>query len=520
MSCLPVCCLRDGLSSGQRRGRTQVSALRERARRGKKKISPASLHEGPGFSSYGRAGKRLLPEIVQVVQTGGNLPAIQGFSGGKAFDRPGRAWNGIMSMNAVVISLFLGGLALCIVTGASLLWALAFGLLCFTGHAFRLGFRPREIVGLCGRGVRTIGNILKIFVLIGMLTAVWRSAGTIPYIIHHCLPWVDPAHFHLWVFLLCSLLSLLLGTSFGTASTLGVVFMLLARTAGLDPLLTAGAVMSGIYVGDRSSPMSSSAALVCALTGTSIYDNVRLMWRTSLLPFFLVCLAYVLLPSARAESLPHVDGLFADGLVLDVRALLPAVFMLVPLLLRWDVKKIMACSILAGCVVSLAVQQMAPAALLRCLVLGYEPPAGMEMLSGGGLLSMAQVAGIVLLTSAYAGLLEATGLLDGLSSLCKRLSLRLGAFRTTVLAGLPVAAVSCNQTLGIMLTKQLCAPLWQNGKEMVLPLENGIALLAAIIPWSIAGSVPCAIMGVGPECLPYAFYLYMVPLTDMLLRRR
>lgn len=144
----------------------------------------------------------------------------------------------------------------------------------------------------------------------------------------------------------------------------------------------------------------------------------------------------------------------------------------------------------------------------------------MGVCAGGGLLSMAQVAGIVLLTSAYAGLLEATGLLDGLSSLCKRLSLRLGAFRTTVLAGLPVAAVSCNQTLGIMLTKQLCAPLWQNGKEMVLPLENGIVLLAAIIPWSIAGSVPCAIMGVGPECLPYAFYLYMVPLTDMLLRRR
>ena len=370
-------------------------------------------------------------------------------------------------MNAVVISLFLGGLALCIISGASLLWALAFGLLCFSGHAFRLGFRPREIVGLCGRGVRTIGNILKIFVLIGMLTAVWRSAGTIPYIIHHCLPWVDPAHFHLWVFLLCSLLSLLLGTSFGTASTLGVVFMLLARTAGLDPLMTAGAVMSGIYVGDRSSPMSSSAALVCALTGTSIYDNVRLMWRTSLLPFFLVCLAYVLLPSARAETLPHVDGLFADGLVLDARALLPAVFMLVPLLLRWDVKKIMACSILAGCVVSLTVQQMSPTALLRCLAYGYEPPAGMEML-----------------------------------------------------AGLPVAAVSCNQTLGIMLTRQLCAPLWQDRKEMVLPLENGIVLLAAIIPWSIAGSVPCAIMGVGPECLPYAFYLYMVPLTDMLLRRR
>ena len=394
-----------------------------------------------------------------------------------------------MPMNVVVISLFLGGLALCIRTGVSLLWALAFGLLCFSGQAFRQGFRPREIIALWGRGVRTIGDILKIFVLIGMLTAVWRSAGTIPYIIHHCLPWVDPAHFHLWVFLLCSLLSLLLGTSFGTVSTLGVVFMLLARTAGLDPLMTAGAVMSGIYVGDRSSPVSSSAALVCALTGTSIYDNVRLMWRTSLLPFFLVCLAYVLFPSARAESLPYMDGLFADGLAPDARALLPAVFMLVPLLLRWDVKKIMSCSIIAGCVVSLTVRQMAPAALLRCLVYGYEPPAGMEMLAGGGLLSMVQVAGIVLLTSAYAGLLEATGLLDGLSALGRCLALRLGAFRTTVLAGLPVAAVSCNQTLGIMLTSQLCAPLWRDRKKMVLPLENGIVLLAAATDGHAAASL-------------------------------
>lgn len=422
-------------------------------------------------------------------------------------------------MNAVILSLFLGGLLLCISTGASLLWALAFGLLCFAGHALYLGVRPREVVVLCGRGVRTIGNILKIFALIGLLTAVWRSSGTIPYIIQQCLSLVDPAHFPLWVFLLCGLLSLLLGTSFGTASTLGVVFMLLARTAGLDPLLTAGAVMSGIYVGDRGSPMSSSAALVCALTGTTIYANVRLMGRSVLLPFALVCLAYIAVPSAATHELPEASGLFGNGLILDIRALLPAACMVVPLLFRLEVKKVMLCSILAGCAVSVLVQGMSFPALLRCLLYGFEPPAGMEMLAGGGLLSMAGVAGIVLLTSAYAGLLEATGLLEGLACAARRLARRLGAFRTTVLAGLPVAAVSCNQTLGIMLTRQLCAPLWQDKREMVLPLENGIVLLAALIPWSIAGSVPCAIMGVGPECLPYAFFLYVVPLTDMLRQR-
>lgn len=423
-------------------------------------------------------------------------------------------------MNAVVLSLFLGGLALCITCDRSLLWALAFGLLCFMGQALWRGVPVRRIIALCIQGMRQLGNILTIFALIGMLTAVWRAAGTIPYIIHHCLPLVDPAYFPLWVFLLCSLLSLLLGTSFGTASTLGVVFMLLARTAGLDTLVTAGAVMSGIYVGDRCSPMSSSAALVCALTGTSIHDNVRLMWRASFLPFLLTCLAYAILPSGPAGGgLPPVGRFFADGLVTDAWSLLPAVFMLVPLCFRLEVKKIMMGSILAGCAVSLAARQMPFPVLLRCLVCGYEPPAGLELLAGGGLLSMAPVAGIVVLTSAYAGLMEATGLMAGVTVVGRKLARRLGAFRTTVLAAIPVAAVSCNQTLGIILTRQLCGPLWTDPRRMMLPLENGIVLLAALIPWSIAGSVPCAIMGVGAACLPYAFYLYFVPLADLLLRR-
>ena len=132
-------------------------------------------------------------------------------------------------------------------------------------------------------GVRSVRNILIIFGLIGMLTAVWRASGTLPFIIHHTLQWVDPAYFILWVFLLCCLLSLLLGTAFGSVSTLGVIFMMLARSAGLDELATAGAIMSGIYVGDRCSPVSSSAALVCALTNTNIYANMRRMWTTCLL---------------------------------------------------------------------------------------------------------------------------------------------------------------------------------------------------------------------------------------------
>ena len=178
----------------------------------------------------------------------------------------------------------------------------------------------------------------------------------------------------------------------------------------------------------------------------------------------------------------------------------------------------MSCSIIAGCVVSLTVRQMAPAALLRCLVYGYEPPAGMEMLAGGGLLSMVQVAGIVLLTSAYAGLLEATGLLDGLSALGRCLAPAAGGLSDHGAGGPACGRCKLQPDAWHHADQPAVRASWRDRKKMVLPLENGIVLLAAVIPWSIAGSVPCAIMGVGPECLPYAFYLYVVPLTDMLRR--
>ena len=213
-------------------------------------------------------------------------------------DKRGMAWNHVLlihtdakepDVKAIVLSVFLGGLAVCVLTGASVLWALLLGLACFAGYALRQGHAPRDVALMLWSGVRSVRNILIIFGLIGMLTAVWRASGTLPFIIHHTLQWVDPAYFILWVFLLCCLLSLLLGTAFGSVSTLGVIFMMLARSAGLDELATAGAIMSGIYVGDRCSPVSSSAALVCALTNTNIYANMRRMWTTSALPFALTC---------------------------------------------------------------------------------------------------------------------------------------------------------------------------------------------------------------------------------------
>lgn len=422
-------------------------------------------------------------------------------------------------MKGAVLGIFLIGLTACVLTGTAILWALLLGLLCFSAYALHQGHAPRAVGSMLLAGVRKVSNILVIFCLIGMLTAIWRAAGTIPLIIRDTLPWVDPASFFLSVFILCSLMSLLLGTSFGTVSTLGVIFMVLARTAGLNEGLTAGAIMSGIYVGDRCSPMSSSAALVCAITNTNIYDNIRRMWRTGAAPFLLTGLGYKLLsPGGAACVDAGAAGQLDAWFHLNGWALLPAAAIVALSLFRVEVKRAMTCSILAGCGVCLFLQGMSLSELLSCLLWGYRPPEGAEMLAGGGILSMRMVAGIVLLSSSYAGIFDATGLLRGFEEGIRHMAGHWGAFRATAAVSIPVSAISCNQTLATILTDQLCRQLAPTRQERAIHLENSVILIAALVPWSIACSVPCAALGVGMECLPYALYLYLVPVLNGLVR--
>ena len=415
----------------------------------------------------------------------------------------------------VTLGLFICGLAGCVLSGISLLWALGFGLVCFSGYARSVGLSFPVIARLLLQGVLRIANILTIFTLIGMLTGVWRISGTIPLLIDTALSLIDPTFFVLWSFLLCAALSSLIGTAFGTVSTLGVVCMLIAHTADFNEVLVGGAILSGIYVGDRCSPMSSSAALVCALTHTDIYGNFKRMLRNGALPFFLTCLGYALL------SLLGPEHVMPEGATDALRGyfrfnfwvLLPALIILIFGMLRIDVKKAMTTSIVAASGAAFIFQGASPSALLSSMVLGYQAPfEELATLSGGGIISMADVAAIVAISSSYSALFEKSGLLDSFEYMIERLALHIGAFRATTLVGLLTTGLSCNQTLSIILTRQLCAHAQHNRREMAMYLENSVVVLSAVLPWSIAFSMCGLTLQQGPEIIPFALYLWMLPL--------
>lgn len=424
-----------------------------------------------------------------------------------------------MGLEAWVLGAFLVALAVCIGTGTELLYALLFGVLCFSWYTVKKGRTLGNVLRLLLSGMARVGNIIVIFVLIGCLTASWRVGGTIPFILYHSVGLIEPRYFVLCTFLLCCMMSFLTGTSFGTSSTMGVICMMISNAAGLNPMLTAGAVLSGIFFGDRCSPMSSSALLVCSLTGTDIYQNVRKMMKTSLVPFLVSCILYVVLAGGTtAKPDPTVTALFEENFSLHWITVLPAALMLLLTLLRIDVKIAMGASIVAASAEAIIFQGVTVEKLIHTLWAGgiFEEGSRLAaLLDGGGVSSMVEVGAIVLVSASYSGIFSATPLLSGIKNRLKHTSIKLTPFGTVILTSILSSMVSCNQSLGTILTWQICDDLYQDKEELAIALENSVILIAALIPWAIAGAVPVATIGAEITCLVAAFYLYLVPIWNL-----
>ena len=242
-----------------------------------------------------------------------------------------------------VITLFCVALFSALLTGIPILWALVFGLVLFLLYG-KLGFvyggekisrSWKSLAIMCWNGIKTAKGILLLFVHLGVLTSMWRAAGTIPYIVSASLGLIQPSSFIVVTFLLNAAMSLLTGTALGTAATMGVICATMGRSLGMDPVWMGGAILAGVYFGNRLSPISSMALLTANISGTDIYKNIRAMLKTTWLPLLLSCAIYVIAgfmasgPDAEAYSVMQVRENFAREFTLSHWSVLPAVVILV-----------------------------------------------------------------------------------------------------------------------------------------------------------------------------------------------
>ena len=412
--------------------------------------------------------------------------------------------------------------------GWSLSWGLALGLVCFTLVGLRRGLSLRALVRMAGEGARTSLVVLRILVLIGFLTAQWRASGTIAIFVHTGLEWMHPSAFYLAAFLLASALSMAFGSSFGVAGTAGVILAAIARSGGASLAVTGGAVLSGAYLGERLSPASSSAALTAALAGVEQHDFQLRMWRTTPLPLALSLVFYggisLLHPIQQVDQ--TILRALEEGFDLSWTVVLPAVILLVLPFFKVSAARSILVSCGAAAVLAVWEQGRPLAEVAWSCVAGYvvEQPELTGILSGGGLLSMVNGMCIVLLSCASSGILNGAELLEPVKARLERMARRTGLYVTTAAVSVASAALLCNQSIALVLTGQMMGESFRrSGKDGLLlsqALGNTAIVLAAVVPWSIAGSVPLEAMGASALAIPFSFFLFAAPVCDWLCHRK
>jgi len=415
---------------------------------------------------------------------------------------------------------FLLCVAGCMVWGLSLFWALLLGFICFFAVGVRRGTPAPALLKMAAGGMATAMKVLRILLLLGLLTALWRAGGTVAFFVWAGVRLITPGAFVLAAFLLSAVFSLAFGSSFGVVGTAGVILMTIARSGGANLLVTAGSIMSGIYFGERLSPASSAAALTAAVAGVDQREFQLRMWKNTPGPLLLtLCVLGALsLKHPIREIDPQILEALEEGFVLTWPAILPAVVLLIlPWLKVSTVVSIAAsCVLAAGC--ALFVQGMPLGEVLRACVLGYRPalPQLVELMSGGGLISMAGVVLIVILSCAYSGMFNGTGLLAPVTARVGRLAERFGLFTAHVLVSLGCCALFCNQTVAIVMSAQLLGEEYRRRDlpplELAANIGDSAINLAGLVPWAIAASVPLTTMEVSAAALPLSVYLYLLPL--------
>ena len=388
----------------------------------------------------------------------------------------------------------------------------------------RRGFALKDLVQMGWRGCGKSAGVIVILLLVGVVTAAWIAAGTVPAIVYYGVQIIQPRYFVVSAFLLTCFVSLLLGTSFGTVGTVGTALMVMARSSGVNVNLAAGAIIAGAYFGDRCSPMSSSAHLIATLTNTKIYRNIKSIWWTGLIPLGLATGIYLLWSRASpvATTQQNITAQIAETFTINPLVMAPAVVIFGLAIAQVPVKISMLLSLSTAIICSLLYQPYSLLENLQFLVWGFslEPTNSLStIVKGGGLIPMMNIVIVVIISTALAGIFNETQILAPVKNWLLGIKNSSQLFLATIFLSILSSAFGCTQTIGIIMTQQLVeenyATQESGNYKLATDLANTVIVISALIPWNIACLVPAKILLVDANFIPYAAYLYLLPLVNL-----
>ncbi|MCQ9628273.1 Na+/H+ antiporter NhaC family protein [Cetobacterium somerae] len=370
--------------------------------------------------------------------------------------------------------------------------------------------------------------LVFIFALLGALSASWFISGTIPALIYYGIKIINPNYFYVFSFLITSLFSFLIGSSFGTVGTIGLVMVSLARGVGLDIYIVAGSIISGAYFGDRGSPMSSSANFVSILTETEIYSNIKGMFKASILPYLITLSLYFYLgrniESKFIEN--NILTLLNQNFYLDFLVFIPMIYLVIMCLLKKNIRHTILVSIFLSLIIGWFLQNYEDRNFIKVLIYGFKLPIENELynvIRGGGIFSMGTAMVMALLSCGLVNIVDKLGILKLVSEKIGVVKSEWKIYLYTIVVAILTAVISCSQSTSILLTSQIMKKIYKkNGftKELLaLDIENSSVVLSSLIPWNIAITVPALMLDISAvKIIPYSLYLFILPMIVMILK--
>ncbi len=406
--------------------------------------------------------------------------------------------------------------------------------------AVRVGGTWDEIQRAMGARLTDALPVVLILLAIGLLIGSWMLSGTIPLLVVIGIELVDPQYMVLTAFLVTSIMSVASGTSWGSAGTLGVALMGTAAATGAPLAATAGAVVSGAYLGDKISPLSDSTN-ICALgAGADLYRHIRhLLWTS--VPSGLLALAVYAFVGSRLDSDPtagagatldaELRGIFALGWW----PLLPVLVVIIGVALRKPPTLTLVASAVAALVIGTTVQPFdvghAIGAAVNGFDLGMLPTTAGGVLSTeatnllvrGGILSMAPL--IVLLLAAFlmAGTLTVSGAFDTLlQALVGSVRSTYGLIMATLTAGITLIAATSQGTVVALVVGDLFRDAYKRHRlapeNLSRSLEDSVTIVEPLLPWTVSAIYMATTLGVPTlSYLPWAVFCYGGPFFSALI---
>ncbi|AFI28905.1 antiporter [Bacillus sp. A053] len=389
----------------------------------------------------------------------------------------------------------------------------------------RLGYTYKDMQNAILHGISNGLEAVLILVSVGALIGTWIAGGIVPTLIYYGLEFIHPSIFLLATLIICSIMSVATGTSWGTVGTAGIAMIAIGEGLGIPLPLVAGAILSGAYFGDKLSPLSDSTVLASSLSKVDVLDHVRAMLFLSVPAYVITAILFTItgfMYGGKNIDLDKVDFLkssLQNTFDIHIWMLIPAVVVIVLLAMKKPSMPVIVIGALLGAIWAVAFQGMNPADAIATAYNGFSIKTDVEFLNGllnrGGIVGMLSSLVVIIFGLGFGGLLEKLGVLKVIVSMFeKKLTSPGNVTLSTLIVAFLANIFGCAMYVSLILTPKIMEDSYDrlNLDRRVLSRnsEVGGTLTSGMVPWSDNGIYMAGILGVSTfSYLPFMWLSFV-----------